>query len=244
MIMMPGSGLPLRLAEVTYAVGGRILLDRISLDLDPGGRTLVLGPNGAGKSLLMRLCHGLLKASSGQVLWGEQARKSTGVEPDQAMVFQRPVLLRRSTLGNVTYALSLRGVARRDRVSLALEALRRFGLDGLAHQPARSLSGGEQQRLALARAWALRPKIVFLDEPTAALDPAGIRAVEEAVAAFVASGIKIVMSTHDIGQARRLADDIVFLSRGRLIEHTPAAEFFRQPRSLEAAAFLRGDLLC
>ncbi|MFN3460379.1 MAG: ATP-binding cassette domain-containing protein, partial [Oceanibaculum sp.] len=161
----------------------------------------------------------------------------------QAMVFQRPVLLRRSVLANMVYALSVGGVARAGRKESAMAALERFGLAALANSPARVLSGGEQQRLALARAWALRPEVLFLDEPTSALDVRGVRAVEEALTHFHETGTKIVMTTHDLGQARRLADEVVFLHNGRLIEATPAGEFFREPRREEARAFVKGELL-
>jgi tungstate transport system ATP-binding protein len=159
------------------------------------------------------------------------------------MVFQRPVLLRRSALANVTYALSLRDVPRRERRERALAALERAGLADLAHRPARVLSGGEQQRLALARAWALEPDVLFLDEPTANLDPAATRRVEELIDGIHRAGAKIVMTTHDLGQARRLADEVVFLHHGQMVERAAAASFFAGPESQEAAAFIKGDLL-
>ncbi len=236
--------LPLRLKEVCYQRGDQVLLEEVNLDIGPSGKTLVLGPNGAGKSLLLRLCHGLVKPSSGRIDWalgnGDSAQQC---RRRQAMVFQRPVLLRRSALANVAHALALQGVARRQRSERAAEALERFGLLPLASRSARVMSGGEQQRLALARAWALRPEILFLDEPTSALDPSAVKAVEDAVLTFHEAGTRIVMTTHDLGQARRLADDVVFLCNGRLLERTPAAQFFRNPQSPEAAAFLRGDLV-
>jgi tungstate transport system ATP-binding protein len=231
--------LPLRLVDVGFAAGGKTLLDGITGELGAGRRTIVLGPNGAGKSLLLRLCHGLLRPTRGQITW------AGGTPPPgrQAMVFQRPVMLRRSALGNVVYALSLIERARAERQPRALDALRRFGLDALADRPARVLSGGEQQRLALARAWAVRPEILFLDEPTAALDPAATKAVEDAVGEFHAAATKIVMTTHDLGQARRLADEVWFLARGRLVEQAAADAFFQRPASPEARAFLAGELV-
>jgi tungstate transport system ATP-binding protein len=158
------------------------------------------------------------------------------------MVFQRPVMLRRSALANIAYALAINGVAHEQREPLAMQALERVGLAALAHRPARVLSGGEQQRLALARAWALRPMILFMDEPTASLDPGATREVERVIGEIHGSGTKIVMTTHDLGQARRIADEIVFLSAGRIVEQTPAPEFFNQPRSPDAAAYLEGVL--
>lgn len=234
----PETILPLTLDGVGFAAGGRTLLEGVSLCLEAGSRTIILGPNGAGKSLLLRLCHGLLAPSAGSVRW------SGGAGRRQAMVFQRPVLLRRSVLANVRYVLALHGVPWGRRDGRALEALERFGLAHLARRPARVLSGGEQQRLALARAWATGPEVLFLDEPTASLDPAATAAVEAAVREFDAAGTKIVMTTHDLGQARRLADEVVFLAHGRLVERSPAAAFFEGPRSAQARAFLAGELVC
>jgi tungstate transport system ATP-binding protein len=185
----------------------------------------------------MRLMHGLLAPSSGKIAWTE-----SGLRRRHAMVFQRPVMLRRSALANVTYALSLAGVKRSEREAQAREALESVGLLPLAHRPARVLSGGEQQRLALARAWALHPEVLFLDEPTANLDPGATREIERVIQAFDAAGTKIVMSTHNLGQARRLGDEILFLHQGRLAERAPVDRFFKHPASPEAAAFIKGEL--
>jgi tungstate transport system ATP-binding protein len=237
--------LPLRLEGVAYAAEGKRLLAGITLDLAAGPRSVILGPNGAGKSLFLRLCHGLLRPSAGRVDWQGPGAALAGdaMRRRQAMVFQRPVLLRRSAAANIDYALSLRGLSRGARAPLVAEALAQVGLAALAGRPARVLSGGEQQRLALARAWALHPEVLFLDEPTASLDPAATRAVEEIIDAFHRAGTKIVMTTHDLGQARRLADEIIFLHEGRLLEREPAEDFFRMPKTAEGRAFLAGDLL-
>jgi tungstate transport system ATP-binding protein len=234
--------LPLRLEGVGYAAGGERLLRDIDLVFARGPRSVVLGPNGAGKSLLLRLCHGLLRPTEGRIVWNRGGQDDEFLRRHQAMVFQRPVLLRRSVAANVDYVLALRRTARAERARRAREALERVGLAPLAARPARVLSGGEQQRLALARAWALRPQVLFLDEPTASLDPAATRAVEEIIHQFQRTGTKIIMTTHDLGQARRLADEIVFLLDGRLIEHAPAATFFRSPATAAARAFLAGEL--
>jgi len=232
--------LPLRLERVSYAVRGRTLIDAIDVTLTANARTMILGPNGAGKSLLLRLCHGLIAPTSGRVIWcgpfAGEARKR------QAMVFQRPVMLRRSAAGNIDHALGLRGFKGADRKERLAKALQNTGLTEIAKQPARVLSGGEQQRLALARAWSLEPEVLFLDEPTANLDPAAARKVEETIAAIHAAGTKIIMTTHDLGQARRLADEVLFLHRGRLVEHADAETFFEGPRTEAAAAYLRGEL--
>jgi tungstate transport system ATP-binding protein len=215
-------------------------VDRVSLVLEAGPRTIILGPNGAGKSVLMRLCHGLLAPTSGRIEWA--AAERAGERRRQAMVFQRPVMLRRSALANVEYALALAGVAGGERGAQARAALESVGLAHLADRSARVLSGGEQQRLALARAWALRPEVLFLDEPTASLDPGAAAEVERIVQAIADAGTKIVMCTHNLGQARRLADEILFLHQGRLVERAPAARFFTLPATEEAGAFIQGEL--
>lgn len=233
MMRAPMTVLPLVLDRVGFAAGGVEILRDVSLTVAPGPPTIILGPNGAGKSVLLRLCHGLLAPTQGSVLAGNLPASTERT----ALVFQRPVMLRRSALANVMYA------AKGDRRARATQLLERVGLLHLAQRPARKLSGGEQQRVALARAWARAPEILFLDEPTASLDPAATRAVEEIVREIAAQRVKIVMATHDLGQAKRLAGDVVFLHRGRLVEHTPAADFFAAPATPQAAAFLRGDLL-
>src|SRR5215813_10212572 len=236
----PLSILPLRLDDVVFAAGERRIIDRVSLTLDAGPRTVIVGPNGAGKSVLIRLCHGLLQPTSGRIVWNSP--ELPGEPRRQAMVFQRPVMLRRSALANVAYALKLAGVAHVEREARGRAALRRVGLDHLANSPARVLSGGEQQRLALARAWALRPEVLFLDEPTASLDPTARQAIESAIDAIRTEGTKIVMITHNLGQARRLGDEVLFLHQGRLAERAPVDRFFTNPASPEAAAFIKGEL--
>ena len=233
--------LPLVVHDLCYESGGKRLLEGISFRTDVGPRTVVLGPNGAGKSLLLRLCHGLMQPSAGTITWAGAALDTA--RHCQAMVFQRPVLLRRSTAANITYVLRLRGMSRRQRRLIVTETLEQAGLLPLATRPARVLSGGEQQRLALARAWVLKPQVLFLDEPTASLDPAATRAVEALLEHIHHTGTKIIMTTHDLGQARRLADEVLFLHHGRLVEYAPAPAFFSNPQSKEAAAFLEGKLL-
>jgi tungstate transport system ATP-binding protein len=231
--------LPLVLDKVSFVAGGRSIIDAVTCEIAAGPRTVILGPNGAGKSVLMRLCHGLLAPTSGRILWQRHGRhRGRG----QAMVFQRPVMLRRSALGNIEYGLAVAGVPGRERALRARDVLEAVGLEARAHQPARLLSGGEQQKLALARAWALGPEILFLDEPTANLDPAATREIETIIGQIDASGTKIVMTTHNLGQARRLGDEILFLSGGRLVERAEIERFFARPASQEAAAFIRGEL--
>jgi tungstate transport system ATP-binding protein len=242
-----GSILPLALENVSFERGGRALVRDVSLRIEAGPPTVLLGPNGAGKSLTLRIAHGLLEPSAGRVRWC--GRSDGGAAPDvaarrrcQTMVFERPVHLRRSAAANVEYPLALRGVARAARRARTREVLARSGLADLADRSARVLSAGEQQRLALARAWAIEPEVLFLDEPTAALDPGATRAVEELIGAISESGTKIVMTTHDLGQARRLAGEVLFLCGGSLVERAAAEHFFASPQSDAARAFLRGDL--
>ena len=232
--------LPLVLDGVGLIAGGRMILAGIDFTFDPGPRTMILGPNGAGKSVLLRVCHGLLAPTAGAVRWARP--ESPGRPRRQAMVFQRPVLFRRSVLGNLTFALAVAGVPRRDRESRARAALEKVGLLASAHRQARVLSGGEQQRLALARAWMLEPEILFLDEPTASLDPSATLEIESIIGSIHAAGTRIVMVTHNLGQAQRLGDEVMFIDHGRLAEHAPIDRFFRRPATAEAAAFLRGEL--
>jgi len=223
--------LPLRLEGVAY----RAIIEPLTLELGAGPSTVILGANGAGKSVLMRLMHGLLAPTEGRISWSSEDPRR-----HQAMVFQRPVMLRRSALANVAYALKLAGVADANRRAMA--ALEEVGLAHLAHRSARVLSGGEQQRLALARAWALHPEVLFLDEPTASLDPTATREIESLIRAFDAAGRKVVMATHNLGQARRLGDEVLFLHQGRLVERAQVGQFFAKPASAEAAAFIKGEL--
>ena len=232
--------LPLALEGVSFDAGGRTVIEPLTLEIEAGPSTIILGANGAGKSVLMRLMHGLLSPTAGGLAW--RGRDAARARHMQAMVFQRPVMLRRSALANVQYALKAAGVREPERTPAALVALEEVGLRHLADQPARALSGGEQQRLALARAWALHPEVLFLDEPTASLDPTATREIESVIRAFDAAGTKIVMATHNLGQARRLGDEVVFLHQGRLVERAPVDRFFTRPESPEAAAFIKGEL--
>jgi tungstate transport system ATP-binding protein len=236
----PTEDLPIVLEDVSVAVRDVTILDRISLTLASGPPTVLIGPNGAGKTTLLRLAMGLIAPSRGRVTWGGRAHAPS---TQRAMVFQRPAMLRRSVAGNIRYALAAAGVARAGRAARTAELLALVGLGALARRPARRISGGEQQRLALARALAKNPAVLFLDEPTASLDPAATKAVEDVIAAIAARGIKVVTATHDLGEARRLAGDVMLLHRGRVIESGAAASFFDAPRTDEAKKFIAGELL-
>lgn len=236
----PANDLPVMFLEVGIAAGGVTILDDISLTLAPGSPTVLIGPNGSGKTTLLRAAMGLIPVTRGRITWGGRDASP----PDRrAILFQRPAMLRRSAVGNVRYALATAGVPRAMRKERTAELLALVGLSGLERRPARRLSGGEQQRLALARALAREPAVLFLDEPTASLDPAATKAIEDIVRGVAARGVKVVMATHDLGEAKRLAGDIVLLHRGRLVENAPAAEFFANPRTPEACKFIAGELL-
>ena len=215
------------------------LLGGVDLTIEQGSYTTILGANGAGKSTLLRVLHGLVPPTRGVIHWGGYVTAPRG----QAMVFQRAVLLRRSAAANIRYALSLAGVNGEDADARIADALEGVGMTAITHRSARVLSGGEQQRLALARAWALRPEVLFLDEPTASLDPKATRAVEDIARTIHERGTTIVMTTHNLAQAKRLAGDVVFLHEGRAMEQTRASDFFVSPRTREAEAFLQGESL-
>jgi len=232
--------LPLKLQRLGFASNNLQLISDVSVTIDSPGTTVLMGPNGAGKSLLLRLMHGLLEPVSGKVLWNG-AEPGDKLRQRQAMVFQRPVLLRRSVLANLEFVLQKRKLpVNRDYCE---ELLQRVGLQGLEDRPARLLSGGEQQRLAVARALATRPQVLFLDEPTSSLDPSSTSMIETIIRETAVVQTKIFFVTHDIGQGRRLADDVMFMHRGRLLEYSAANEFFDRPATEAARQYLAGQIL-
>jgi tungstate transport system ATP-binding protein len=241
---MSDSLLPLAARNLRYEVNGTVLIDDLSISVVPGSFTVVLGPNGAGKSLLLRLLHGLIVPTSGKIDWsvGAELRGRT-LRQRQAMVFQRPVLLRRSVEANVRYALKWQGAGPGELKEAAESALHRAGLADRWRVPARLLSVGEQQRLVVARALAGKPDVLFLDEPTASLDPASVQQIESLLIEANAAGTAIVLVTHDIGQARRLGHEIAFVHRGRLVESGGAESFFSDPQSDAARAYLKGEIV-
>ena len=233
----PGA-LPIRFEGVAVAAGETHILDDLNLVLRVGAPTILMGPNGAGKTTLLRLAMGIVAPTRGRLTFDGSAVAAPG---SRAIVFQKPVMLRRTAAANIAFALSAAGrPAGRGDVARLLDLA---AIAPLADRPARRLSGGEQQRLALARALARQPEVLFLDEPTASLDPAATKLVEDIIARVSTSGVKIVMATHDLGQARRLAREVVFLSRGRIVEHAPAARFFSDPQTEAARRFLAGELV-
>lgn len=229
--------LPISIHGLHLAVQGKMLLTDLNCSLTGTGITLIMGPNGAGKSLLLQCLHGLLETPPGTIRFGGQPL-SPEVRLTQAMVFQQPVLLRRSVAANLRFVTDLgRSNATVD------DLLARVGLAEKANQPARRLSGGEQQRLALARALACAPRILLLDEPTASLDPASVLLIEQLVCQARDQGTKVLLISHEIGQAKRLAEDVVFLHRGQITEHTAASQFFINPESKAAKAYLSGEIV-
>lgn len=229
---------PLAISGLCFTPSGRPVLNGLDLTLGGEGISVVLGPNGVGKTLLLRLVAGVLPAHGGRIDWGGAA------QPDQrlAMVFQQPMMLRLSVFANVEFALRPQGLSAAERRTRTAAVLARVGLEHRADECARLLSGGEKQRLALARAWAMRPRLLLLDEPTASLDPSATEQVETIIREIRTEGAKVLMTTHNLGQATRLADDIVFLADGRVQEHAPAQRFFARPQSVAARAFLQGEL--
>ena len=224
--------------NITYQTSGKELIKNVSFKLSSDKISIIMGHNGAGKSIMLRILHGLVKPTEGKILWDGKPI-SEDIRKTQAMVFQRPVLLRRSVAANIDFVLNLHGKATTVRRN---EMLEHVGLLEHASQPARLLSGGEQQRLALARALSLNPRVLFLDEPTASLDPASVGMIEDIIKKANKKGVKIIFITHDIGQAKRLADEIIFMSQGKIVEQTNAETFFNKTQSKEAQNYLEGSL--
>lgn len=232
--------LPLRLEGALVRRGGRVIVGPVDFTVSSSGVSIVIGPNGAGKTTLLRMMHGMERLSAGAVRWALPDRE---VRERQAFVFQTPVMMRRSTLDNLAFPLQLQGLGRKRARHEARDWLERIGLAEAAERPAPVLSGGERQKLALARTLIRKPEILFLDEPCASLDGRATREIEDLLRAAHAGGTRIVMSTHDMGQARRLASEVIFVHRGTIRETTPAAAFFAAPSTPEARAFLKGDIV-
>jgi len=233
--------LPIEAKKIRIERANRLLLGVNELSV-AGQCTAIIGPNGAGKSLLIKTLAGLQEADSGDVLWAGAApqfsdRRKVG------LLLQRPGLLRRTALANIVYALRAAGVPASNAKVQAMAALTSAGLDTLAASPAKVLSGGEQQRLALARALALAPEILFLDEPTASVDPISTQSIELMLQSATQDGCTTVLVSHDLGQVRRLAQHVILMVKGGIVEHSPVGRFFEQPQSAEGQAYLAGDLL-
>jgi tungstate transport system ATP-binding protein len=234
------SELPILFDDVHVAAGGTAILRGISLCLSAGAPTVFIGPNGSGKTTLLRAAMGLVQPATGTITRGG---RTDAAPARRALVFQRPVMLRRSVADNLRYALATAGMPRAQRGARVAELLALVGLHELAARPAPRLSGGERQRLAFARALARDPAVLFLDEPTASLDPAATLAIEELVRTVSARGVKVVMTTHDLGEAARLAGEVVLLHRGAVIESGPARQVLENPTTELARKFIAGQLL-
>lgn len=234
--------LPVEAESLRLQAGERVLLDIASLRLEGSGCTAIIGPNGAGKSLLIRVLAGLRTPQRGTITWH-------GTAPDRArqlqvgLLLQRPVLLRRSTRGNLVYALRAAGRSAAQALQQAEAALDQARLLQQANSPARRLSGGEQQRLALIRALLLQPSILFLDEPTASIDPVSTLPIEALLHQAVDEGVRVVIVSHDPGQVQRLANDVILMNHGRIVEHSNCEQFFSAPVSSEGQAYVAGKLL-
>lgn len=237
---MVNSILPLTLKHVVVRRRGKRLIGPVSLTLQAEGVTIVIGPNGSGKTTLLRSMHGIERLSEGSLAWQVPEAQTRG---RQSFVFQTPIMLRRSVRENLVYPLALNKVAAAQQDERARHWAAQIHLDGALNPQATVLSGGERQKLALARALIRKPDVLFLDEPCANLDGRAIREIEEILLRAKAAGTRLIMATHDMGQARRLATEVVFMHRGQVCEMTPAGDFFERPATSEAAAFLKGDIL-
>ncbi|WP_424938994.1 ATP-binding cassette domain-containing protein [Aliiroseovarius sp. S253] len=231
---------PVTLEGAMLRRAGKTLVGPVDLELQAKGVTIVIGPNGAGKTSLLRMMHGIARLGGGSIHWAcppEEARAH------QAFVFQHPIMMRRSVLGNLAYPLRLAGHKRSEANEQAAQAAEQVGLGDMLDRPAPHLSGGERQKLALARALITRPELLFLDEPCASLDGRATREIEEILTRAAAAGTRLIMSTHDMGQARRLATEVLFLLNGNIHEHRAADVFFGGAPSAQAQAFLKGDIV-
>ena len=231
--------LPITVDNLSLALNDRVVIDHINCQIKANGITVIMGPNGSGKSLFLRCLHGLVKPDSGQVLFAGKPL-SAAIRQQQSMVFQAPTILRRTVLANLLFVARQRGMSNPQTSKDYLAQLR---LDHLAQHPARLLSGGEKQRLALARALIIKPAVLFLDEPTSNLDPTSVETIETNLRLVSQKGTKIILVTHDLGQAKRLADEVLFLNHGTLSENSPATSFFKNPKSSAAKTYLAGNLV-
>ena len=230
----------LTLQDIRFAAEGRVLLGPITLEWPKGGLTAIMGSNGAGKSLLLSLCHGHLAPKSGSVMWDDQPAITT--KRHRGFVFQKPVVLRRSVADNLRFALQVESGAKSQWNDRITTALAHADLAHKATAPASTLSGGEMQRLALARAMITNPQALLLDEPASNLDPAATRRLEDMIKDVSQNGVQVLLATHDLGQAKRLAERVIFMSEGQILEHGPAVEFFDGPQTVNAQNYLEGIL--
>ncbi|MDW3095659.1 MAG: ATP-binding cassette domain-containing protein [Gammaproteobacteria bacterium] len=233
--------LPLRLNNVSYCVDEITLIKNVSLEITSPGTTVILGHNGSGKSLLLKLMHGVINPSSGQITWNNNHPNTNQFW--RTFLLQRPTFFKQSVLSNVEFVLRIANTPKSEYKTRCQQALEICGLSKLADRNTHSLSGGELQKLSLARAWVLEPSVVLLDEPTVALDPPSVLGFENIIQQFKQSNTKVIMTTHDLSQAKRLADEIVFIDSGKVVEKSSAEKFFSGPESSQAQNFICGELV-
>lgn len=235
---MRSSALPIVLKDLAFRPDGRSVIDGLSASIVSQGITAIVGPNGAGKSVTLRLLDKLIEPDAGSIRFGDR----DAAEVRRALVFQRPGLIRASVADNVALALTSEKMSRNDKSARVAAALGRVGLQGRAHDAARRLSGGEQQRLALARAWVIEPDVLLLDEPTASLDPSATDAIEKLIAGIAHTATKVILVSHNLGQVARLAEDVLVLTGGRAVEHGPTRTVLTAPRTPAAQAYINAEL--
>ena len=233
-----------QLHNVSVQLGPVLALSDVHLTINPGERVALVGANGSGKSTLLRTLHGLLRPTQGKVQQHPTCR--------QAMLFQRPHVLRLTALHNVALGIWLdrsQALSWAQARARAVTALQRVGLSAVAQQSGRQLSSGQQQRLALARAWGRQPDVLLLDEPTASLDPYAKREVEALMAAFADQAettATLLWASHNLGQVKRLASRVIYLEAGRILADLPVDDFFNaqllENTSPAAHAFVQGEL--
>ena len=230
---------PIQFVDLSVVLGQKIILDKINCKIKSNSITAVLGPNGAGKSIFLQTINGLVSIQSGRLTFNSM-QNNQEIREQQAMVFQTPVLLRRTVMANMQFVSNLRN---KKSNQLLKNLLDKVGLEGYEEKPARLLSGGEKQRLSMARALIVNPNLLLLDEPTANLDPYSLNLIEDLVLEENSIGKTIIFTTHDMSQAKRLATDVIFLNKGKVLEQTVSKTFFKKPKSFEAQKYINGEIL-
>ncbi len=217
-------------------------LKSVSLNLQGNKIVVLLGVNGAGKSTLMRILAGLENADSGQILINNQKTDAKELRHISTLVFQKTAMFTMNVYDNLAYGLKIRKASKEEIAKRVPEALQAVKLLGFEKRRAKKLSGGEQQRIALARAFLLDPNVLLLDEPTANLDPNSAIIIEKAIVSKKSSQRIIIMATHNLNQARRIADEIVHLHDGEVVEAAKTEDFFENPKSEITRKFINGEL--
>ena len=230
---------PIRFKDLSVILGQKIILDKINCKIKSNSITAVLGPNGAGKSIFLQTINGLVSIQSGRLTFNSM-QNNQEIREQQAMVFQTPVLLRRTVMANMQFVSNLRN---KKSNQLRKNLLDKVGLEGSEEKPARLLSGGEKQRLSMARALIVNPNLLLLDEPTANLDPYSLNLIEDLVLEENSIGKTVIFTTHDMSQAKRLATDVIFLNKGKVLEQTVSKTFFKKPKTFEAQKYINGEIL-